>query len=117
MFLDPAYNDKNPVALSGVAILWAKFKEVQHSERYWSIILVEGQELLMDERQNLRKTGGIGERVLGFCDLKLPTDKFPEDFNVDKENFLMAGLRFVRSMSTIDPPHAAVPHVVSKCRN
>ena len=67
----------------------------------------------MDERQNLHKTGSIGVRVLGFCDLKLPIDKFPEDFNVDKENFLTAGLRFVGLMSTIDPPHATVPHVVS----
>ena len=44
---------------------------------------------------------------------------FPEDFkfDADEENFLMVGLRFVRSRSTIDPPHAAVPDVVSKCRS
>lgn len=90
-----------------------------------STILVEGQELPMDERWKASfneayvKLGGIGERVLGFCDFQLPTDKFPEDFkfNDEEENFPTVGLRFVGLMSMIDPPRAAVPDAVSKCRS
>ena len=48
-----------------------------------STILVEGKEIPMDEewRENFNNAylelGGIGERVFGFCDLRLPIDKFP----------------------------------------
>uniref|UniRef100_A0A5K3G1Z3 P-type Cu(+) transporter n=1 Tax=Mesocestoides corti TaxID=53468 RepID=A0A5K3G1Z3_MESCO len=63
--------------------------------------------------------GGIGERVLGFCDLRLPADKFPRGFkfDVDEQNFPIEGMRFVGLMSMIDPPRAAVPDAVAKCRS
>merc|ERR1711936_1312023 len=63
--------------------------------------------------------GGMGERVLGFCDFALPEDKFPPgyEFDIDAENFPLEGLRFVGLMSMIDPPRAAVPDAVSKCRS
>jgi len=63
--------------------------------------------------------GGLGERVLGFCDFMLPADKFPEGFVFDGEevNFPLEGLRFVGLMSMIDPPRAAVPDAVNKCRS
>lgn len=63
--------------------------------------------------------GGLGERVLGFCDFMLPTDKFPLGFkfNSDDPNFPLNGLRFVGLMSMIDPPRAAVPDAVAKCRS
>merc|ERR1712147_421920 len=62
--------------------------------------------------------GGLGERVLGFCDFSLPTNKYPigYPFDPDEENFPLNGLRFVGLMSMIDPPRAAVPDAVSKCR-
>ena len=55
--------------------------------------------------------GGLGERVLGFCDFMLPEDKYPRGypFDPDEENFPLEGLRFVGLMSMIDPPRAAVP--------
>ena len=55
--------------------------------------------------------GGLGERVLGFCDFMLPADKYPKGypFDPDEENFPLSGLRFVGLMSMIDPPRAAVP--------
>lgn len=55
--------------------------------------------------------GGLGERVLGFCDLRLPVNEFPRGFNFDSEevNFPVANLRFLGLMSMIDPPRAAVP--------
>merc|ERR1711981_86445 len=63
--------------------------------------------------------GGLGERVLGFCDFQLPENEFPTGFpfNSDEVNFPLEGLRFVGLMSMIDPPRAAVPDAVSKCRS
>merc|ERR1711910_14821 len=63
--------------------------------------------------------GGLGERVLGFCDFLLPEDKYPKGypFDPDEENFPLDGLRFVGLMSMIDPPRAAVPDAVVKCRS
>lgn len=63
--------------------------------------------------------GGLGERVLGFCDLQLPSDKYPigYKFDTDDPNFPLDNLRFVGLMSMIDPPRAAVPDAVAKCRS
>merc|ERR1712051_557395 len=64
--------------------------------------------------------GGLGERVLGFCDFLLPEDKFDKNYKFDieeKDNFPLTGLRFVGLMSMIDPPRAAVPDAVAKCRS
>uniref|UniRef100_A0A915LA78 Cation-transporting P-type ATPase C-terminal domain-containing protein n=1 Tax=Romanomermis culicivorax TaxID=13658 RepID=A0A915LA78_ROMCU len=62
--------------------------------------------------------GGQGERLLGFCDYTLPTDKFPPDFNfeTDPPNFPLKNLRFLGLISLSDPPRATVPDAVSKCR-
>ena len=63
--------------------------------------------------------GGLGERVLGFCDYTLPKADYPTGypFNNEDVNFPIDGLRFVGLMSMIDPPRAAVPDAVSKCRS
>ena len=63
--------------------------------------------------------GGLGERVLGFCDYILPAEEYPKGypFNADEENFPLSGLRFVGLMAMIDPPRAAVPDAVGKCRS
>lgn len=55
----------------------------------------------------------------GFCDLLLATDKFPLGFKFDSDdpNFPIENLRFVGLMSMIDPPRAAVPDAVAKCRS
>merc|ERR1712088_1164618 len=90
-----------------------------------STIIVEGRELPMTEEwKNAFETaymelGGLGERVLGFCDYMLPADKYPVGYPFDAEdvNFPLEGLRFVGLMSMIDPPRAAVPDAVSKCRS
>merc|ERR1712203_568991 len=58
--------------------------------------------------------------VLGFCDFELPPEKFNKDYVFDieeKDNFPLSGLRFVGLMSMIDPPRAAVPDAVTKCRS
>merc|ERR1719495_170974 len=90
-----------------------------------STIIVEGREMPMTEEwKNAFETaymelGGLGERVLGFCDFMLPADKYPNGypFDADDVNFPQEGLRFVGLMSMIDPPRAAVPDAVAKCRS
>lgn len=63
--------------------------------------------------------GGLGERVLGFCDYILPVDQFPPgyEFDTDEQNFPLTDLRFVGLMSMIDPPRPNVPEAVRKCRS
>ena len=90
-----------------------------------STILINGQEQTLNEEWKVKfnnaymELGGLGERVLGFCDFELPADKYPlgYPFNPDDANFPLEGLRFVGLMSMIDPPRAAVPDAVSKCRS
>merc|ERR1712227_83394 len=90
-----------------------------------STILINGkEEELTQERKDrfnraYMELGGLGERVLGFCDLMLETDKYPEGypFDGDDVNFPLEKLRFVGLMSMIDPPRAAVPDAVNKCRS
>jgi len=90
-----------------------------------STIIVEGRELPMTEEWKAAfetaymELGGLGERVLGFCDYMLPADKYPNGypFDADDVNFPLEGLRFVGLMSMIDPPRAAVPDAVTKCRS
>jgi len=90
-----------------------------------STIWVNGKEEALDDKWKesydhaYAELGGMGERVLGFCDFALPEDKFPPgyEFDIDAENFPLEGLRFVGLMSMIDPPRAAVPDAVSKCRS
>ncbi|XP_065649784.1 sodium/potassium-transporting ATPase subunit alpha-like isoform X2 [Hydra vulgaris] len=63
--------------------------------------------------------GGLGERVFGFAHSYLPVDKFPEgyEFNSEEPNFPLDSFCFVGMMSMLDPPRAAVPDAVSKCRS
>merc|ERR1712233_303641 len=90
-----------------------------------STIVIDGTEgPLTQDWKNAFETaymelGGLGERVLGFCDFMLPADKYPKGypFDPDEENFPLSGLRFVGLMSMIDPPRAAVPDAVLKCRS
>ncbi|XP_015784858.1 sodium/potassium-transporting ATPase subunit alpha [Tetranychus urticae] len=90
-----------------------------------STIYIDGKERQLDAkmREAFEKAylelGGLGERVIGFCDLKLPADKFGPDFKFDPDeaNFPLDGLRFVGLVSMIDPPRAAVPDAVAKCRS
>merc|ERR1712142_1047661 len=96
-----------------------------------STILLNGEEVPLDKEktdaynQAYDELGGLGERVLGFCHYYLPADQFPVGFEFDPEanstgdpeNFPLKDLCFVGLMSMIDPPRAAVPDAVSKCRS
>ncbi|KAM4556085.1 sodium/potassium-transporting ATPase subunit alpha-2 [Fundulus diaphanus] len=90
-----------------------------------STILIHGQEEPLDENwrddfQNAyMELGGLGERVLGFCHLNLSSSQFPRGFTFDGEvpNFPTEQLCFLGLISMIDPPRAAVPDAVGKCRS
>merc|ERR1712002_990391 len=90
-----------------------------------STISIKGDNLDLDDHWKGRfnhayeELGGLGERVLGFCDFRLPVDQFPRGFKFDQDevNFPLKNLRFVGLMSMIDPPRAAVPDAVMKCRS
>nr|XP_018671061.1 sodium/potassium-transporting ATPase subunit alpha-3 [Ciona intestinalis] len=77
------------------------------------------QEWKDDFESAYMELGGLGERVLGFCHEYLPLDQFPPGFNFDTDdvNFPLENLTFVGLMSMIDPPRAAVPDAVGKCRS
>ncbi|KAL1245683.1 Sodium/potassium-transporting ATPase subunit alpha [Trichinella spiralis] len=88
-------------------------------------IMINGKEqpLTRDHREAFDRAylelGCLGERVLGFCDYTLPLEKYPPGFAFDttEVNFPLSGLRFLGLMSMIDPPRAAVPDAVAKCRS
>uniref|UniRef100_A0A8D0AYL4 Sodium/potassium-transporting ATPase subunit alpha n=1 Tax=Sander lucioperca TaxID=283035 RepID=A0A8D0AYL4_SANLU len=90
-----------------------------------STIMMNGKEQPLDEElkdafQNAYvELGGLGERVLGFCHFNLSDDQFPEgfEFDADEVNFPTENLCFIGLMSMIDPPRAAVPDAVGKCRS
>ncbi|XP_037585588.1 sodium/potassium-transporting ATPase subunit alpha-2 [Cebus imitator] len=85
-----------------------------------SLILGYIDKEMQDAFQNAyMELGGLGERVLGFCQLNLPSGKFPRGFKFDTDelNFPTEKLCFVGLMSMIDPPRAAVPDAVGKCRS
>jgi sodium/potassium-transporting ATPase subunit alpha len=106
-----------------------------------STIFAKGQEVPLDDKlreqfnSSYLELGGMGERVLGFCDMRLDPKKYPPGmhrkliyliksihnlgYNFDSEevNFPIENLRFVGLISMIDPPRAAVPDAVAKCRS
>ncbi|XP_045439366.1 sodium/potassium-transporting ATPase subunit alpha-4 [Pipistrellus kuhlii] len=91
---------------------------------FCSTYLLLGQEYPLDNEMKeafhnaYLDLGGLGERVLGFCYLNLPnTFSKGFKFNTDEINFPMTNLCFVGLISMIDPPRAAVPDAVSKCRS
>nr|XP_035923779.1 potassium-transporting ATPase alpha chain 1 isoform X2 [Halichoerus grypus] len=89
-----------------------------------SSILIKGQELPLDEQWReafqtaYLSLGGLGERVLGFCQLYLSEKDYPPGyaFDVEAMNFPSSGLCFAGLVSMIDPPRATVPDAVLKCR-
>uniref|UniRef100_A0A8C2A9J2 Sodium/potassium-transporting ATPase subunit alpha n=1 Tax=Cyprinus carpio TaxID=7962 RepID=A0A8C2A9J2_CYPCA len=90
-----------------------------------STIMINGEETPMDEdwkdafQGAYMELGGLGERVLGFCHLYLSPSQFPRGFEFDCEdvNFPVNQLCFLGLISMIDPPRAAVPDAVGKCRS
>merc|ERR1711990_1016655 len=90
-----------------------------------STIMINGEEQEMTDAWKEKfndaymELGGMGERVLGFAHLYLDSSDFPKGFafDTDEINFPTENLAFVGLMSMIDPPRAAVPDAVAKCRS
>jgi sodium/potassium-transporting ATPase subunit alpha len=90
-----------------------------------STILIDGKPTALtdqwkdDFNNAYMELGGLGERVLGFCELPLSPKDFPIGFPFDPEeiNFPISNLCFLGLISMIDPPRAAVPDAVAKCRS
>lgn len=90
-------------------------------------ILINGEVKDMPEDSEYRvkfesaymELGGLGERVLGFCQSFLDAEKYPKGYAFDNEevNFPLEGFTFVGLMSMIDPPRAGVPDAVAKCKS
>lgn len=57
--------------------------------------------------------------LAGFCHLNLSSSQFPRGFTFDSDetNFPTEKLCFLGLISMIDPPRAAVPDAVGKCRS
>lgn len=72
-------------------------------------------------RRACGELGYLGERVLAYCDIHLPSITFGTNykFNTDSPdsyNFPTTGYRFIGLISLLDPPRPAVPDAVKKCR-
>ena len=96
-------------------------------------IMINGEEQELNDawREKYDKAyeylGGLGERVLGFGHMWIDEEKFPfgkkDQFDTENINFFgddpknHTMLTFVGLMSMIDPPRAAVPDAVAKCRS
>ena len=90
---------------------------------YCSTIIINGkeEELTAEWRDAFNKSyetlGGMGERVLGFCDKVLSFDEYPRDVPLkleSPEEFPPKALRFLGFISLIDPPKPNVPEAVAK---
>ena len=90
-----------------------------------STIMINGENVEMTDAWRKKfndaymELGGLGERVLGFAHMFMDEYNFPKgfSFDVDELNFPTENLTFVGLMSMIDPPRAAVPDAVAKCRS
>ena len=88
-------------------------------------IFINGEEKILDDEMKeafntaYLELGGLGERVIGFCDTRLTYEKYPRGypFDADECNFPLSNMRFLGLISMIDPPRAAVPDAVAKCRS
>lgn len=98
-------------------------------ERVWQLcnrVLTgsEGQyEVLTDRYQaaygeTYEYMASRGHRVLGFAELFLPGDQYPEDFVFDKKlnNYPLGDFIFVGLASLQDPPKHGVREAIGRCR-
>lgn len=90
-----------------------------------STILMNGKAETLDDAWKAKfddaymHLGGLGERVLGFCICKFDKEQYPlgMKFDADEQNYPMENFSFAGLISMIDPPRAAVPDAVNKCRS
>jgi len=82
----------------------------------------ECAELTAENRKSYDETyehmASRGHRVLGFAEMLLPGDKYPEDFAFDKKakNYPLGDFIFVGLASLQDPPKHGVREAIGRCR-
>lgn len=83
----------------------------------------EGDQMLTQQvkkelKANFIKLANMGERVIGYCDLKLPLQNYPIGFQFDtqQKNFPIEDLNFVGAISMIDPPRKDIEKSIALCR-
>lgn len=69
-------------------------------------------------KANFIKLANMGERVIGYCDYKLPIDNYPLGYKFDTQqrNFPVENLRFLGAISMIDPPRRDIDKSIALCR-
>ncbi|CAF1043580.1 unnamed protein product [Didymodactylos carnosus] len=101
-----------------------------------STIFIDGLEIPLNDywkkqlNNAYKELGSIGERVLGFADLRLSYHDYPRGFPFDCDsinfhvnakfqafNFPTKDYRFLGLISMIDPPRANVSAAVARCRS
>lgn len=69
-------------------------------------------------KENFIKLANMGERVIGYCDLKLDVKLYPLGYKFDtqKRNFPIEDLNFIGALSMIDPPREDIEKSIALCR-
>jgi len=75
-------------------------------------------ENMKDYDETYEHMASRGHRVLGFAEMFLPGDQFPEDYVFDKKakNYPQADFIFVGLASLQDPPKHGVREAIGRCR-
>ncbi|KAK0713196.1 hypothetical protein B0T26DRAFT_753337 [Lasiosphaeria miniovina] len=81
-----------------------------------SVPLAEEHKKAYDEAYE--HMAGRGHRVLGFAEMLLPGDQYPEDFVFEKkaENYPLGNFTFAGLASLQDPPKHGVREAIGRCR-
>lgn len=69
-------------------------------------------------KANFIKLANMGERVIGYCDLQLPSQTYPIGYKFDTEqrNFPVVDMNFIGAISMIDPPRQDIDKYIAMCR-
>ncbi|CAG9093515.1 unnamed protein product [Plutella xylostella] len=76
-------------------------------------------EIKRDIKANFIKLANMGERVIGYADIKLSAVDYPLGFpfNTQQRNFPLEGMTFIGAISMIDPPRDDIEKYIALCRD
>ncbi|XP_068631655.1 sodium/potassium-transporting ATPase subunit alpha-B-like [Battus philenor] len=75
-------------------------------------------QLKKELKANFIKLANMGERVIGYCDYKLPIESYPLGYKFDTQNrnFPIEDLTFIGAISMIDPPRKNINKSIALCK-